>query len=118
MCLAPRISTCASGNRSRNNLIAGSVRMKSPMAPPRMTRTRFRSVARDSAGEDRDAVKKNEPVSDAPAAFGSCAPADLIAHEIWHRDPEQADDNQDVGEHRHEEPARLVSKKRSVEERF
>src|SRR5438128_1010431 len=40
MCLYPRISTRAPGKFSRNSRSAGKVRMKSPSAPPRMTRIR------------------------------------------------------------------------------
>src|SRR5213078_281783 len=118
MCLAPRISRWALGKRSRSSFIAGSVRTKSPMAPPRITRMRFRSVARDSAREDRDAVEKNEAVSHAPPAVGSRTPIDLVAHEIRHRYPEQARHNQDVGENSHEQPAGFAAKKGGVQKRF
>src|SRR3954465_15650927 len=40
MCLYPMISRCAPGKFSRTSWIAGRVRMKSPIAPPRMTRIR------------------------------------------------------------------------------
>src|ERR1051326_6348237 len=105
MCLRPRISRCARGNRSRRSLIAGSVRTKSPIAPPRMTRMRFRSITRDGAGEDGGTVKKNESVSDAPPAVRPGAPINLVAHQIRHRHPKQADNDQDVGKRRHEEAA-------------
>src|SRR6059058_5512733 len=115
ICLAPRISRWACGNASRSSFIAGKVRTKSPIAPPRMTRIRFRSVARDSTREDRDAVEKNEAVGDAPTAVGPRAPINLVAHEIRHRDPEQTDHNQDVGEDCDEEPAGFAAEKCGVE---
>src|SRR5256714_445950 len=118
MGLEPRISRCASGKRSRSSLTAGNVRTKSPMAPPRMTRIRFRSVLNDGAGQNGSAVEKKDAVSDAPAAVRPRAPADLVAQQVRHRHPDKASHNQEIGEHGDEQTAALVSEERSVEKRF
>src|ERR1051326_1526892 len=118
MCLRPRISRCARGNRSRRSLIAGSVRTKSPIAPPRMTRMRFRSVTRDGASEKSGTVEEKQTVGEAPPAVAARTPVDLIAHQIRHRDPKEADDDQDVSKHGHEQPAGFIPEKGRVEERF
>src|SRR4051812_37004496 len=118
ICLWPRISSRAPEKPSRNSLIAGSVRTKSPMAPPRMTRIRFRSVTGDGAGENGGAVKKDEAVGKAPPAVGPRTPIDLVAQQIWHRHPDEAGDDQDVGKDSHEQAAGFVSKKGGIKQRF
>src|SRR3954467_8686382 len=118
ICLWPRTSRRAPEKLSRNSLIAGSVRTKSPMAPPRMTRIRFRSVTGDGAGENRGAVKKNEAVGKAPPAVGPRAPIDLVAQQIGHRHPDEAGDDQDIGKDSHEQAAGFVSEKGGIEQRF
>src|SRR5438067_12208464 len=98
MCLEPRISNCASGNRSRSSLIDGRVRTKSPIAPPRMTRMRFietgrdqrsrlqESVTRHRAAENSCAEEKDQAESETPTAIRARRPTNLISEETTQRD--------------------------------
>src|SRR3954447_14934060 len=98
MCLYPRISKCAEGKPSRSNLIAGRVRTKSPIAPPRITRMRFirarLAIAAEllvlghGAGQNGSAIQKGDAMRQPPPTDGSCAPLNLVTEEVGHRDPE------------------------------
>ena len=73
---------------------------------------------RHGAGEDRGAIDQSQGVGEPPAAIRARAPIDLVAQQIRHRDPEQADHDQEISKHRHEKPARFVPEERRTEKRF
>src|SRR2546423_5327086 len=111
---------CALGFASRRALIAGRVRMKSPIAPPRITRMRFtvRSILRNGAGENCHAVERGEAVNDAAANIAVCAPVNLVAQQVRHRHPKQTGHNHEISEHRYKKAARFVAEESPFQERL
>src|SRR5690242_102827 len=137
---------CACGRASRSALSAGRVRMKSPIAPPRITRMRFicycsgalcapgtndclfasavipiyrdSLVLRKCITENHTTVSQRDRMQTAPAKSSSCAPINLIAKNVRNRHPKQPRDNQQVSKNRHEQAAWLVAQKGCVEQRF
>src|SRR5256885_14962090 len=112
------MSIVACGYASRSALITGSVRMKSPIAPPRITRMRFNSILSERVGEDRDAVERRDAVNGVPARVCLRAPTNLIAQQIGHRHPKQTGDDHQIGENGEKQPAGFVTKERGFEQRF
>src|SRR5205823_6594382 len=110
---------CASGRASRSALSAGKVSMKSPIAPPRITRMRFIQftvaplserrneapvasapetaatdlVLRKREPENHAAVNQHDSMQTAPAKNTASGPINLIAKNVRNRHPEQARDN-------------------------
>src|SRR6266496_1351204 len=105
---------CAFGQASRSALRAGKVRMKSPIAPPRMTRTQFILycsgamsaetivshglgghrpplqflILPEREGKNHTAIDQGESMQTAPAKNAPCTPVDLIAKDVRDCDPE------------------------------
>ena len=131
-CACNRGSRCAPRKSSRKSFIAGRVRTKSPIAPPRMTRMRFnalsamRDIAREARRNQYRVTRRRESpprragqdVRQSPAPGPARAPINLIAQQIRHHDPEQSDHDQQIGEHRHEKPACFGTEKKRHRERF
>src|SRR5438552_331742 len=107
--------------------------MKSPIAPPRITRMRFmlycprcrRSqtaatglISRKRETENDRAITKRDRVQGAPAESGTRTPINLVAEQVRHCDPEQAGDDKQISEHGHEQTARFITQKRRVEQRL
>src|SRR6266568_6545550 len=104
---------CAPGRASRNAFSVGNVKIKSPIAPPRITRIRFMSFAvallyerrpigttvidrrykflipRKRKCENGGAIEQRDAMHQAPAYGAACAPVDLIAKQVRGHDPEQ-----------------------------
>src|SRR5882724_202503 len=123
----------ACGWASRRALSAGSVRMKSPIAPPRITRMRFIGcprigsarwkhalplILRKRERENHTAIDQGDSVQTAPAKDATRAPVDLIAKDIRDRDPKQPGSNQQISEHRYQQSARFVAQKGCIEQRL
>src|ERR1700730_11210457 len=105
--------------------------MKSPIAPPRITRMRFicrksavidrryrKSIPRDGVRENRSSVKQGQAVRKSPAPRRARTPIYLIAQKVRHRDPEQSNDDQKICEHRHKKPAGFGAKESGIEQRL
>ncbi len=86
--------------------------MKSPIAPPRITRMRFnapRLILRQRAGEDRNPVDAHDTVHRPPAHVAPRAPIDLVAQQVWQRHSKETGNDEQVGEHRQEQAAGFVT---------
>src|SRR5439155_18763125 len=75
-------------------------------------------ISRKSERENHTAVDERDSMQTAPAENAARAPVDLIAKNIGDCDPEQAGDDQHVGEHCYEQPACFVTQKGRIEQRF
>src|SRR4029079_5949431 len=131
------------GRASRSALSAGKVRMKSSIAPPRITRMRFMRftvetlcerrnqssslsdsrtatdlVSRKREPENYESVSQHDRMQATPAKNTASAPIDLIAKDVRNRHPEQARDNEQVSKYRHEQAARFVTQKGRIKKRF
>src|SRR5215472_8145494 len=131
---------CDCGRVSRSALSAGKVRMKSPIAPPRITRMRFirftvaalyerRNYSRRSETatdlvlgkrefENHAAVHQRERMQAPPAKNTTCAPINLVAKDIRNCHPEQARDNQQVSKNSYKQATRFVAQKSRIKQWF
>ena len=119
------------------------MRMKSPIAPPRITRMRFiahcsdgswsaetmieclrrdrrslRLILRKREPENHATVNQRDSVQTPPAKNAARAPINLIAKDVRNCDPEQTGDNQQVSKHCYEQAARFVTQKGRIKQRF
>src|SRR5512133_3610139 len=90
--------------------------MKSPSAPPRMTRIRLITEKRES--DQGCAVSEPKSVYAPPARSCFAKPANLIAQFVRHHHPDQTEHDQQVGEHSQNQPARFVAEKSGIEQRL
>src|SRR6266849_3630483 len=117
--------------------------MKSPSAPPRITRMRFifccrgrcpqrrggrpaagtasrykKLVTRECEGENCRAVKQHDRMHEATTDHTARTPIDLITQQVGHCYPKKSGDDQQVSENRDKQSARLVTKETCLEKRF
>src|SRR5207302_2996272 len=94
--------------------------MKSPIAPPRITRMLLnsKSVLTESAGQNRHAVNCGDAVDGSPARVTLRAPIDLIPQQVRHCDPKKAGNDQQVSEHGQEQASGFVAEEGRFKERF
>src|SRR5678815_5377309 len=115
--------------------------MKSPIAPPRITRIRpdglstdtptscppsdrgrtlrlTHSVCRECTNQNRRAEDESETGKQPPTFRRPCAPLNLVAQQVGHRYPNQPGHNHQIRQHRDEQPTRFRSQERRIKERL
>src|SRR2546430_17294526 len=68
--------------------------------------------------ENHTAIDQGDSVQTAPAKNAARAPVDLIAKNIGDRDPKQPGNNQQISEHRYEQPAGFVAQQGGIKQRL